>query len=386
MTVGLDYRSALKPNSRRRGIGRYTHELTRNLLAACPHLGFSLYTIAGVEGPRLAGNYRETPLFYLKRPSRLNWAIEAILFSRLARTDSPDLFHAMDPVSVPAWLPCPLVVSVHDLIPLIFHREMRRQIPIDYRIALRYACRRYRSADRILTLSEHSRRDICRLLEVPSDRVEVVPLGSTLVPTGLSRAAAGDGVKSRFGIDSPYLLYVGGTDFRKNLGRLLEAFALIRRQGYAGRLVLVGETFAMQIPEVTRLREAAVRLGIDDSVLFLGYVEDQGLALLFESCDFFVFPSLYEGFGLPVLEAMRCGAPLLISRASSIPEVAGEAGFYFDPEEAEDLAEAFRGAAADPEGVEAKRQLGLSRARAFSWEKAAEKVGRVYDQVLLSRG
>jgi len=384
MTVGLDYRSALKPNSRRRGIGRYTHELTRNLLANCPQLDFLLYTIAGAEGSRLGGNFRERPLFYLRRPSRLNWAIEAVLFSQVARTDSPDLFHAMDPASVPAWLPCPLVVSVHDLIPFIFRREMRGQIPIDYRLALRYACRRYRSADRILTLSEHSRRDICRLLSVPSDRIDVVPLGSTLVPTGLSRSAARDEVKRRFGFDVPYLLYVGGTDSRKNLGCLLEAFDRIRREGYPGRLVLVGETFAMPIPEVSRLRAVAAQLGIDDRVAFLGYVEDQGLSLLFEACDFFVFPSLYEGFGLPVLEAMRCGAPLLISQASSIPEVAGEAAFYFDPEKPEDLAEAFRVASADPEEVESKRQLGLSRAREFSWEKAAERVERVYDQVLSS--
>jgi glycosyltransferase involved in cell wall biosynthesis len=385
MTVGLDYRSALKPNSRRRGIGRYTHELTRNLLATCRHLSFSLYTIPGLTKHRLEGNFGEHPVFYLKRPSRLNWAIEAALFSWHARKDRLDLFHAMDPLAIPARVPCPLLVSVHDLIPFIFAREMRGQIPLDYRVALKYARLRYRSADRILTLSEHSKQDICRLLGVLEDRVEVVPLGSTLVPSGMTRSEAERKVEEQFGIAPRYLLYVGGTDFRKNLGRLLEAFALMRSQGYPGRLVLVGETFSMEIPEVMRLRERVSQLGLEDGVVFQGYVGDEHLAALFEACDFFVFPSLYEGFGLPVLEAMRCGAPLLISRASSMPEVAGDSAFYFDPEDVPDMAEAFRIAVSDPDEVERRRQRGLVRAAEFSWEKAAHKVGRIYDELLEAR-
>jgi glycosyltransferase involved in cell wall biosynthesis len=175
---------------------------------------------------------------------------------------------------------------------------------------------------------------------------------------------------------------VGGSDYRKNVGRLISFFARIRSRGYQGKLVLGGETFLWDIPEINILKSQIRGLGLADEVVFPGYIPDPVLSRYYAACDFFVFPSLYEGFGLPVLEAMQCGAPLLLSSSSSIPEVAGDSAFYFDPEDLESMEEAFFNAADDPESVAVKVEKGFRKAEEFTWESAAEKVYSLYERYL----
>jgi glycosyltransferase involved in cell wall biosynthesis len=145
-------------------------------------------------------------------------------------------------------------------------------------------------------------------------------------------------------------------------------------------LVLGGETFLWDIPEVKGLKELVHNLGLETSVLFPGYLLDEDLSCFYSACDFFVFPSLYEGFGLPVLEAMKCGAPLLVSNCSSVPEVAEDAGFYFNPKLPENLVEVFWEAFGDREGVQARREIGIERASKFTWSAAAGIIHGLYDR------
>jgi glycosyltransferase involved in cell wall biosynthesis len=377
MNIGLDYRPALRPNSRRRGVGRYTHQLTRALLELHTEHPFVLYGLR--DAPiDLAGPFRTQPVFHLRKPTRLNWLTDSLILPRRIRSDGLDVFHATDPLVAPTCRECRVVVSIHDLIPYIFWKETCARVPADFRFALKRAWRRWRNADLVVTHSEHSKQDICRMLSMPESKVHVVPPGCTLEPahSGKERAAA---VRTKYGICGDFLLYVGGTDYRKNLSRMLEAFRGIRRQGYAGQLVMVGETFMWNIPEVLELKHRAEELAISESVRYLGFVPDEELSILYATCDFFFFPSLYEGFGLPVLEAMQCGAPLLISRSSSIPEVAGEAAFYFDPEQVETMIEAFNQAIRNPDLVDRKRKEALSLARQFTWKSAAERMMALYE-------
>lgn len=377
MNIGLDYRPALRPNSRRRGVGRYAHQLTRALLGLDTDHSFTLYGLRGAPIP-LPGPFRTQPVFHLPKPSRLNWLTDSLILPRRIRSDGLDVFHVTDPLVVPRGRGCSIIVSIHDLIPYIYWKETAAQVPPDFRFALKRAWRHMGDADLVVTPSEHSKRDICRMLSMPASKVHVVPHGCTLVPIcfGGERARI---VHGQYRISGRFLLYVGGTDYRKNLPRLLEAFREIRREGYAGELVMVGETFMWDIPEVLELTRLAKEFAISEHVRYLGFVPDEELSILYATCDFFVFPSLYEGFGLPVLEAMQCGAPLLISRSSSIPEVAGEAAFYFDPEHVDAMVESYSEAARNPDLVDQKREEARLLARRFTWKSAAEKMMALYE-------
>ncbi len=378
MRIGLDFRPAQRVNSRRRGVGRFTRELFRAVLATPSEHEFLLYTL-GDEPTGLSGGYRVRPLAHLAKPSRLNWALELWLFPRAARRDRLELFHAPDLLPMPRIPGCPVWVTIHDLIPWLFP-EYARRMPRDFRYALDRALDRARDADRILTVSECSKRDICRHLDLPAERVTVIPEGceNGLEPCLPETARAL--IRNHLGISEPYLLYVGGTDYRKNLVLLLEGFRRISASGYRGCLVLAGETTDPRYPEAARLLELAGKMGIRNRLRLLGFVSDELLAAAYSACDFFVFPSLYEGFGLPVLEAMRCGAVVLAAQSSSIPEVAGDAAFYFDPTNAGALFEAFREAIDQPDLVERRRRDGRQRALHFTWKAAAEKLLTLYCQ------
>ena len=384
MNIGLDYRPALKPNSRHRGVGRYTDRLTRALLRLETRHRFVLYTLTN-DAISLSGSFKIRPIFHLRRPSRLGWLTDTLLLPRRVRADELDVFHVTDPLVVPDCPGCRVVVSIHDLIPYIFWKETSARVPADFRFALKRAWRKMSGADLVVTHSEHSKLDICRMLSMDAAKVHVVPPGSTLQPRAFDSDKA-RALFERFEISDGFLLYVGGTDYRKNLPRLVDAFRGIRRSGYRGALVMVGETFTWDIPEVIELKGIASECGVSDHIRYLGYVPDEDLSLLYAGCDFFFFPSLYEGFGLPVLEAMQCGAPLLLSHASSIPEVAGDAAFYFDPEDVEAMIGSFALAVSEPDLVDRKRQQARERARRFTWEEVAGRMMALYESGFGGRG
>ncbi|GAB4246844.1 MAG: glycosyltransferase family 1 protein [Acidobacteriota bacterium] len=382
MRIALDYRPALKPNSRRRGIGRFTRELTQALLECADRPPLLLYTLPGSESnvPRHpAVTWRAVP--YLRRPSRLNWILEAFCLPRRIRADGIDLLHSLDPVAAPHRPQERVLWTVHDLIPYIFAEETRRNVPWDFRVALRWAWRGLRRAAHVVAISEATRRDLVRWAGLPEERIYVVPPGSAIPPPGGSvmenrrRAAAELGLPDRF------LLYVGGTDFRKNLGFLMEGFARVCAEGYEGELVLVGETFVTRLPEVVRLRRQAEALGVAARVHWLDWIPDDRLAVLYRAADALVFPSLYEGFGLPVLEAMRCGGVVLAARTSAVPEVGGDVAYYFDPGDVESFAATFAAFRAAPEERGRRRELGRRRAAAFTWERSAARLLEIYREI-----
>jgi glycosyltransferase involved in cell wall biosynthesis len=377
MRIGFDLRPALKKNSRRRGIGRYTYELVKALLTANMEHDFVLYTIAG-ELPDLPAGLKFRRTAYLNHPSRLNWLLDLILLPRYIRGDQLHLFHATEMMSISRSSTAQVWVTVHDLIPYIFWQETRDRVPRDFVWSLKLARKRLVLADRIITDSENSRKDICEHIQISPDRVDVVYLGSSSELQPIEREIAQERLAVRREIRGPFLLYVGGTDYRKNLNLLVAAFSKIRSRGYPGKLVMIGETFLMDIPEVREVKEEVRKAGLESVVLFPGFVADEDLSCFYAACDFFVFPSLYEGFGLPVLEAMKCGAPLLISRTSSLPEVAADCAQYFEPQEVESLVEVFWEACDDPRTVEERRLRGLERARRFTWQASAERVLDLY--------
>lgn len=290
------------------------------------------------------------------------------------RQDRPDLLHVQ--YTAPLGCPVPVVVSVHD-VSFLVHPEY---FPKARALQLRWTVSRtIRCATRILTGSEFSRDSIVRAYgEECADRIVVVPnAASGLRP--ISRESAASRVRSRFRIPKPFILSVGDLQPRKNHVGLIEAFAeLIRAYPQLPhRLVLAGKETWFS----TRIVEAAKSSGVADRIRFTGFVSDDDLLQLYNACDLFVFPSFYEGFGLPVLEAMACGRAVACSRTSAMPEVADGAGILFDPYSTREMVRAMADLLLDAELRARMERLGLQRAAHFSWRSTAEKTLEVYHEV-----
>lgn len=278
------------------------------------------------------------------------------------RRDRPDVvLHTNNLVPVPKQ--GPRVVVIHDMTPFLlpgsFHRAHRLYQQWYFRRAAL-------SCERIVTVSENSKRDICGILGVPGEKVVVAPLASNLAND--SSAAASINLKARFGLAKPYVLYVGAIHPRKNVGRIIRAFARLKiDQGVPHQLVIAGAKRWM--PTDTAVAKPIEC--ISDDILFTGAVSDNELVALFRNCDVFVYPSLYEGFGLPVLEAMSLGAPVVTSNCSSLPEVAGDAALIVNPLDEEQIGGAI-GELLENRSLAARlRERGLQRATLFSWEQHA---------------
>jgi glycosyltransferase involved in cell wall biosynthesis len=266
------------------------------------------------------------------------------------------------------------VSTIHDVIPFIYPNSSTFLDWIIYHCWLPVAVRRL---DGIITVSYQSKRDIVRHLPVRSEKVTVVPnaANARYCPLPVEEVRS---VLTRFSIDLPYILYVGSTSARKNVLRLVEAYALLRRWSLRWTLVIAGGGHGKH----GRVREAVERLDLSDNVHFIGYVGEAELPALYNGADLFIFPSLYEGFGLPVLEAMACGTPVVTSNVSSLPEVAGDAALLVDPYNVGEIAEAMRRVLQGPTLAEELRAKGLERAKQFTWEQTARQTLSVYAKVL----
>jgi len=228
----------------------------------------------------------------------------------------------------------------------------------------------------ILTISGYSKQDIVKQFRVAPDKVVVTHLAASPTFRTISVQEILK-VKQRYGLDS-YILTVGTLEPRKNMIRLLQAFALLRQSGFSYQLVHAGPRgwlFDDILAEVDRLQ-------LQDSVRFLGRVSLEDLVGLYNAATVLVYPSLYEGFGLPVLEAMACGCPVVTSNTSSLPEVVGEAGIMVDPYDVQQLMDAIQKVLEDKALAQDMRQQGLERASLFSWQRCAQETLDAYHQVL----
>jgi len=281
----------------------------------------------------------------------------------------------------PPWCRVPVVATIHDLafehFPDTFTRRGRMQLRLTVR-------RTARLAARIATVSEFSREDLIRTYGIPAERITVTPNG---VETRYTPQPATENevfeVRRRFGIERDFLLAVGSLQPRKNLVRLVRAYGLLREQWRDGapQLVLVGRRLWLYqeiLAEIERHPWAK-------DVIVTGYVPEEVLPALYRSARVFVYPSLFEGFGLPPLEAMACGTPVVTSHTSSLPEVVGEAAVLIDPYNERDIASAMLTAARDESQRYRMRAAGLEQARKFTWRTAAEKTLALYREASRAR-
>lgn len=344
----------------------------RNLLANFAALGGGDDFIAYLSEDDVNG---WVPSRFVRRPIARNPFLRlGYDLSRNLRRDRPDLLHVQ--YTAPLGCPVPVVVSIHD-VSFVEHPEY---FPLARVQQLRWTVRRtIRTAARILTGSEFSQSSIARAYGLDPERIVVVPnaAASTFRPIGRDTAVAR--VQARFGVPGPFLLTVGDLQPRKNHVGLIRAFAaMVRsRPQLPHRLVLAGkQTWASR-----RVHQAAAESGVADRIHFTGRVSDDDLLHLYNACEVFVFPSLYEGFGLPVLEAMACGRAVACSNTSALPEVADAAALLFDPRSTDEVARAMLDLLLDPALRARMEKLGTQRAAQFSWRKTAGKTLEVYYEV-----
>lgn len=354
------------------GIGRYVYNLARALAAlgaghrlllihspALPNTRHDMAALAALPGVELVPT--DARLFRLGEQR----AIPALL-----RRLRPDIYHAPYYIRPYAPLPCPSVTTLYDAIPHIFPHEVSPRARLLFGALTRLAARASRH---LITISASARHDLCAAYGIDPSRITVTPLAADarFCPDPPQAEAA----LARHGLRPGYVLAVGSNKPHKNLPLLVEAYAALGDD--APPLVLAGHWDA-RYPQA---REAAERLGLAQRVRFLSGVAEADLPALYAGAAVFAFPSRYEGFGLPPLEAMACGTPVVCGDVSSLPEVVGDAARLVRPLAAQPLAHALRHLLASPEQRAQLRQRGLAQAASFTWESTARRTLALYEQL-----
>jgi glycosyltransferase involved in cell wall biosynthesis len=360
---------------RRAGLGRYAESLARALVAADPHRYALFYNRErGVE-PLAGLEHLPTHTVTLGyKPWRtLAWLGQLAPVGLDNLLPDAELFHATEHLLLPL-RSIPTVLTVHDL---IFRHLPEHHKPLNrwyLNLTMPLYCRR---ATHVIAISECTRHDLVAAYGLPPEKVTVVYEAADFRfrPQPSEAVAA---VRARYGLPDRYLLFVGTIEPRKNLTRLLSAFEVVHAEGLTDGLTIVGKRGWLYGDFFARLEASPVR----NAVLFPGYVPDEDLPAVYAGAQALVFPSLYEGFGLPVLEAMACGAPVVASHVSSIPEVGGEAALFFDPTDTDEMAQTIRCLLHDAALRGEVQVRGLTQATRFSWERAADETRAVYDAVL----
>jgi glycosyltransferase involved in cell wall biosynthesis len=373
--IGLDYTAAAHQAA---GIGRYTRELARSL-AALPHSGNFEYRLfvadAGTASlPALPG-----PNFAW-RPTRLSERWLARLWYRLRLplwiqywTGPLDLFHATDFFLPPVRPGTCTLVTIHDL---SFVREPETVMPGMTHHLTKWVPHSVKRADHVIAVSEATRQDLIELYQTSPEKISVLYHGVTPDFQPVTEAARLAAVRQKYGLgERPFILSVGTIQPRKNYQRLIQAFATLDP---TLALVIIGSK-GWKYEAV--FSEVAKR-GLDQRVHFLGFVADADLPALYSTASLFVYPSLYEGFGLPALEAMACGTPVVASNQSALPEVIGEAGLLVDPGDIEALAAAMARLLTDTSLRQKLAQAGRARAASFTWSGMAAKLLDLYKKLL----
>jgi glycosyltransferase involved in cell wall biosynthesis len=285
------------------------------------------------------------------------------------------LFHAPHYV-LPALVRCRSVVTIHDCIHLMFPQYLPSRLALQYaRTSIALATSR---ATRVMTVSESSKRDILRFFEAPAEKIDVIYNAYDERFTVEPREEDVVRVRERYQLHDEFVLYAGNVKPHKNLERLIDAFDLVRKRGLDHlKLVIIGD----DISKYTALRRAVHQHQLHKFVRFLGYLPEETLAVMYRLAGVFVFPSLYEGFGLPPLEAMASGTPVVTSNVSSLPEVAGDAAVLVDPYDAHAIAEGIHRVLTDETLRRDLRKKGVARAGMFSWETSVRRVHKIYMQV-----
>jgi glycosyltransferase involved in cell wall biosynthesis len=372
MRIGIDA-TALPPNPV--GAGNYIINLIRSLAAL--EEPEELVVFAQPHGRRLIDVPPRPGFAWVVLPEmnpalRLGW--EQTVFPLLIRRNGIDLLHSLH-YTMPLVRPCKTVVTYHDMTFFFYpglHTRTKRWF---FPLAIRASARR---ADALIAVSENTRRDSIRILGIPPEKICAIPLGVAAHFRPIADRACLEQTRRKYNLPDRFILYVGLVEPRKNLPSLIRAYQSLASRGVNQALVVVGR-FGWMVSEVLDLVN---ELGFKDRVHFTGYIPDQDLPMVYNLADLFVYPSVYEGFGLPPIEALACGTPVVTTAVSTMPEHVGEAGVLVPPDDEETLAQAMYKVLVTPSLRQELAKKGPQQAAQFTWEQTSRKTMQVYRNLL----
>lgn len=379
MRIGIDARVILRSHA---GVSRYVSNLIRNLALIDRQNRYLLFF--DLEGFAAVGqdNFRQRVIRIspcLGKGS-LRQKIESVLWVNFLLPyallkEKVEVLHSPNSVSPLLTRPgCKTVITVNDMLPFVFPQLHPGTYSNFIRMSLPPAMAK---ADKIITYSQAVKKDIQNICHIPEEKIEVIYLGLEprhKIITDLDRIEA---VKCKYGLPDRFVLFIGTLEPRKNVTRLIIAFSKSKEIRATHKLVLAGQEGWLSESIFETVRNS----GLAGDVIFTGYIQEDDLPSLYNAADLFVFPTLYEGFGLPLLEAMACGIPIVASNTSSIPEIVGDAALLVDPYSVEDIARGMERALLDSNLRAMLVQKGLERVKQFSWQTTSEKTLKVYQQV-----
>ena len=367
LRIGIDIHSI---GSQKGGNETYYRELIKEMIQfPCDHTFFLYYT-----DPRASEQIAPPERFRLERlrPSHRILRIPFTLPLRV-RHDKLDVFHAQ--FIVPPFLKCKTVTTIPD----IAFEHVPQFFPVRQRAWLKLLVRESaKRAVHIITVSEYSKRDLVETYGVSAEKITVTYEGAGEEFIPLDREKAKEHLARKYGIQDEFILYLGRLQARKNLARLVESYANVRKSGLPHKLVLAGKQDSLFEPVLARIRE----LNLENDIVMPGYVAAEDVPAFFNAAEVFVYISFYEGVGLPILEAMACGTPVITSRGTSLEEVAGDGAILVDPMDESSIAEALTRVLSDADLRHRLGQAGLARSRQFNFKNAAEQTIGVYERAM----
>lgn len=374
MRIGIDIRGVSHMAASKVGWYQYTYNLVANLLAIDAENEYRLLSMLG-RGKGFRGDERIPAAFVRRLPGRLTGVLLERLSLPIECLLGPlDVFHGPCH-SVPRSLRSRLIITLHDLMVM-----RRRDFVEPGRIA--FLTKQVRAsvtrADAIIASSEFTKAEIVEVLDVPPERIRVIHIGIAPVYCQINDSGKVEQIKAKYGIARPYVLFVGNIEPKKNIETLIRAFAALPNDWTSSLSVVVVGHKDWHFPA---LQVVVRECRAERDVVFTGPVEDDDLPFLYVGAALFVFPSLFEGFGIPVIEAMACGVPVVASNRTAIPEVAGHAAMLVDPLDVAQMTDAMRRLLSDTQMRNEHIRRGLQHAQAFSWGKAARETLQLYQDV-----
>lgn len=369
MKIGIDLHMV---NDFMQGSRTYTYNLTRSLIELDSENDYFLYF---TEIPKFHADFFAKPNVHIRRIVPKNRLVRLpISFPVKLAFDKIDLFHCQ--YMAPPVMTTPYVVTLHD----ILHESHPEHFPTLLRFFMSM-CYPFcaRRATHVFTVSEYSKSEIIERYRIPEEKISVTYDG---VSEEFHKIDDREMIRRgclKYGISSDYLLFVGRLEPRKNIAGLIRAYHMLRQSNaIRQKLVIAGMKDFMYEPLFATVK----RLGLEEDVIFTGRVEQEDLPLVYNGADLFVYPSFAEGFGLPPLEAMACGVPVIASNTTSLPEVVGNAGILVNPYDLKALSEAMRGVLTNPQLSSQLERRGQDRVKKFTWQKTSQVVMSVYQKLV----
>lgn len=404
MRIGIDVRP-LQTEHKYRGIGRVAYEELKVLKKIDLENQYFLYVDRKLEGGGWIknefgeGNFRVKNLPFTL-PERIERLSSRTLNSQIsvpleARKEYLDIFYSFE-YFVPFFAGTKFIINIYGLNPFSIDKVRRAEMEKQFELTkvhfrIKHSLREFRDfflgrfkfnqiakASLIITGSENSKKDIVNYFNLPADKIFFIPLGVDLSLFKPQNRKEVELIKSKYRINRPYFLFVSTVEWFKNVQGMIKAYILCRKNfKYRHQLVICG----MPGRGFKSFQKMVIEDGLQKEIIFTGYTPEEDIVNLYSGAKAYILPSFYEGFGLGCLEAMACGCPVLSSNSSSIPEVVGNAGIYFDPEKPEEIAQAMIKIEKDAGLREQLKQKGFARAREFTWDKSTKKLVGLFQKV-----